>query len=145
MNDLTAAGGWYHPAPALIAEDLPDDFANYLVDTSRITLPEFQIPRGGIKFEIDISPEAVTAREKFQQAVNALIRRILKAQTLAINEACFTAALQSFDVHLYRPPYSHDHADGFPCPHIGIGFTPMEYAIPTIHEHLYDATYDWDD
>lgn len=110
-----------------------DEFARW-----PITLPEIKVARGGITYTRP-TPAETRAREAMEAMIRRHVGDTLAAQRKVIDDACYTALANGWDVHVHRHPHK---ATRF----IGIAFTSRDHIIPTIHEHRtvgYDD--DWED
>jgi hypothetical protein len=111
----------------------------------KIELPEMTVRRGGIEFKMPTIAER-RAQSAMKSMVERIAQRIMTAQHEAIEDACRTALVNGWDIHLYDPPplvtSSLTRITDRRAQYLGIGFTPAEHAVPTIHRHAYND--DWE-
>lgn len=134
---VVASGGWCAPLDAVYDAQLLGLEMGTLLRLDD-TFPAVAVQRGGIDFidrRTDDEKDAAVAMQAF---IARKVGDILKAQDAVINRACIHAMANDWDVHVYRHPY---HQTRF----IGIGLTPQEHIIPTIHEHRSDYSHEWDE
>ena len=114
------------------------------VYTVASTIPDFSVSRRWVS----LTPEELAEQEAVSRANQEMLRKLEEKQRAVVDQACVTALLEGWDVHVYWPPQPFDirranAQDMVYRAHVGIEFRPARHPVPTVHENLTPVF--WDD
>lgn len=140
---VVAAGGYCVPSE-MVYDLISTEPGRHL---PRLTLPVMSAERGGFDFTDRRTDAERAASDAMHSHVNRLVAALMKRERDVINAALVEASEHGWDVNVYRQPWHYtqrgvDPYSALRSAYIGISFTPAEYAMPVLREHL---DHDWSD
>jgi hypothetical protein len=115
------------------------DMTQPIGEFPRITLPDVSTTRGGITFDV-LDESQRLARDYARKITERMVADMARLRNATMEIAVLHAIENDLDVHIYEPPtpfsiHRASETQVYRMRHIGVAYTPMRFAAPTVHVH----------